>query len=50
MTRFFDLCEGKALEAPWVAPDYASAALALAEKTGDRHLLNQAPGRPCPKK
>ncbi len=44
VARFFDLCDGKALEAPWVAPDYASAALALAEKTGDRHLLNQARG------
>ncbi len=44
VARFFDLCDGKALEAPWVAQDYAEPALALAEKTGDRHLLNQARG------
>ncbi len=44
VTRFFDLCDGKALEAPWAAPDYAEAALALAEKTGDRHYLNVARG------
>ena len=44
VARFFDLCDGKALEAPWVAPDFAEAALALAEKTGDRHNLNLARG------
>ncbi len=42
--RFFDLCDGKALEAPWVAPDYAEAALELAKKTGERHQLNVARG------
>ncbi len=44
VARFFDLCDGKALEAPWVAPDYAETALALAEKTGDRHHMNLARG------
>ena len=42
--RFFDLCDGKALEAPWAAPDYAEAALALAEKLGDRHQTHRALG------
>ncbi|MEM7353982.1 MAG: hypothetical protein AAF657_24485, partial [Acidobacteriota bacterium] len=41
---FFDLCDGKALEAPWAAPDYAAVALQLAEKTGDIHLVNLAKG------
>ncbi len=42
--RFFDLCDGKALEAPWVAEDYAQAAVGLAKKIGDRHHLNLARG------
>ena len=44
LSRYFDLCDGKALEAPWVAPDFAEAALALAEKTGSRHDMNLARG------
>ena len=42
--RFFDLCDGKALESPAAAPDYAQAALELAEKLGDRHYMNVARG------
>ena len=42
IAQFFDLCDGKVLEAPWAAPDYVTAALALAEKVGDRHLINLA--------
>ncbi len=44
VSRFFDLCDGKALEAPWVAPDYAEVALKLAEKIGDPHQINIARG------
>ena len=44
IARFFDLCDGKALEARQVAPEYAEAALRLAEKSGDRHNLNLAQG------
>ena len=44
VARFFDLCDGKALEAPSVAPDYAQAALGLAEKLGDRHQIHRAQG------
>ncbi len=44
VARFFDICDGKALEAPWAAQDYADAALALAEKLGERHLMNVAEG------
>ena len=44
LERYFDLCDGKALEAPWVARDYAEVAFELAKKTGDRHLLNRAAG------
>ena len=44
VNRFFDLCDGKALEAPWVAPDYAEAALKLAEKIGEPHQINIAKG------
>ncbi len=44
VARFFDLCDGKALEAPSAAPDYAEAALKLAEKLDDRHQLNIARG------
>ncbi|MEM7355716.1 MAG: hypothetical protein AAF657_33180, partial [Acidobacteriota bacterium] len=44
LAQFFDLCDGKALEAPWAAPDYAAVALQLAEKTGDIHLVNLAKG------
>ncbi len=44
VARFFDLCDGKALEAPSAAKDYAEAALALAAKLGDPHHLNIARG------
>jgi len=44
LAQFFDLCDGKALEAPWAAADYADVALQLAEKTGDAHTLNTARG------
>ncbi len=42
--RFFALCDAKALEAPSAAPDFADAALKLAEKLGDRHQVNTAQG------
>ncbi len=44
VTRFFDLCDGKALEAPAAAPDYAGVALELAAQLDDRHLMNKAQG------
>ncbi len=44
LARFFDLCDGKALEAPWVAEDYAQAALKLAAKLGEPHQMNIAEG------
>lgn len=42
--RFFDLCDGKSLEAPSTAPDYVEVAQRLARKVGDPHLLNLAQG------
>jgi hypothetical protein len=44
LAELFDLCDGKALEAPYVAPDYAEVAVELASRTGDRHLMNLAAG------
>ncbi|MCP3957740.1 MAG: hypothetical protein GY719_07795 [bacterium] len=44
LNELFDLCEGKALEAPWVAPDLVDVALQLAERNGDPHLMNRAAG------
>ncbi len=41
---FFALCHGQALEAPDTALDYARAAVALAEKTGDSCSLHRAHG------
>ncbi len=44
LDRYFDLCDGKVLEAPYVAHDYAQVALELAKRTGDRHQINRARG------
>ena len=44
LDRYFDLCDGKALEAPYVAKDYAKIAIELAKRTGDRHQMNRASG------
>ncbi len=44
LARYFDLCDGKALDAPWVAADYAEVAVELARRTGDRHLMHRAAG------
>lgn len=41
---FFDVCDGKALECPDEALDFAKAALKLARRTDDPHLLNRAEG------
>ncbi len=41
---YFDLCDGKALEAPYAAEDYAGIAVELAGKNGDPHLINRAAG------
>ncbi len=42
LARFFDLCDGKALEAPYVAHDYSAVAVELARRTGDPHLIHRA--------
>ncbi len=41
---FFDLCNDMALQQPKKAPRYAQAALELAEKIDDRHLIHSALG------
>ncbi len=44
LTLFFDLCDGKALEAPYVAQDYVDVAVELAARTGEKHQMNLAAG------
>ncbi len=44
LALFFDLCDSKILEAPWVASDYVEVALELAERSGDPHQMNLAAG------
>ncbi len=44
LALFFDLCDGKILEAPWAAADYIEVALELAERSGDQHQMNVAAG------
>ena len=44
LALYFDLCDGKVLEAPWTAPDYVKVAMELAEKNGEPHQMNLAFG------
>lgn len=41
---YFEICDDKALREPAASLEYASTAVRLAEKIGDRHLMNQAQG------
>ncbi len=44
LALLFDLCDGKVLEAPYVAGDYVDVATELARRSGDRHQMNLAVG------
>ena len=41
---YFEICDDKALREPEASMEYASTAVRLAERIGDRHLMNLAQG------